>query len=109
MACRTGCPTPGAHSSYGECARSAGVRVAATMNSPKQSGYDQTKRELREYRALRANGVQPEGTTADKIAQAKVATRRLGRPYNAATDPPARLIATDKAAKYVNKTGGEAA
>lgn len=27
MACRTGCPTPGSHRSWGECARAANVAV----------------------------------------------------------------------------------
>ena len=100
MACRTGCSTQD-HTSWGECAREAQLRVSAIAPHNAER-YDQTHRELKAYRQARSEGIQPEGTTMDKISSARAATSRLGRPYNADSDPPARMITTDKAARFVN-------
>ena len=105
MACRSGCKTKD-HASYGECARSATIRVGATVASNQSDMYDKTKRELRDYKTARANGIQPESTTTAKINSAVEATKVLGRPYNANVDPPAHTITTKKAAAFVNKTSG---
>jgi hypothetical protein len=105
MACRTGCKTQD-HASWAECARDANVRVTATTTSRNRDGYDQTKRDLRAYREARGAGIQPEGTTMDKIEAAKTATKAMGRPYDASTDPPASMITTKKAAKFVSESGG---
>lgn len=107
MACRTGCKTKD-HSSWAECARDAGVTVTATTTSRDRDNYDQTRKELKAYKDARSAGIQPEGTTMDKISQAKAATKALGRPYNADADPPARMITTKKAAQYVKRVGDSA-
>lgn len=100
MACRTGCPTQD-HVSWAQCAKASNISVTAVINSPQQTMFEQTKKELRAYREVRADGIQPEGTTMDKINAAKQATERLGRAYNAEKDPPARMITTKKAAAFV--------
>lgn len=100
MACRTGCPTQD-HESWAQCAKASNISVTAVINSPQQGMFEQTKRELRAYRELRNSGIQPEGTTMDKIAAAKAATETLGRPYNAEKDPPAKFIKTKAAANLV--------
>ena len=64
--------------------------------------FDQTKMELSAYDAARRNGIQPEGTTINKVKAAEDASRALGRPYNADVDPPANMIATKNAARFVN-------
>lgn len=64
--------------------------------------WSKTKRDLAAYRAARANGIQPEGTSVEKVREAETATRRLGRPYDANTDPPANLIVNKNAARFVN-------
>lgn len=64
--------------------------------------WDKTKRDLAAYRAARANGIQPEGTTVEKVREAETASRRLGRPYDANTMPPANLIVNKNAARFVN-------
>lgn len=107
MACRTGCKTKD-HASWAECARAANPTIAATANSAKRDNYDLTRKELKSYKDARSAGIQPEGTTMDKINEAKAATKALGRPYNADSDPPARFIATKKAAQYVNRIGDSA-
>lgn len=100
MACRTGCPTQD-HGSWAECAKASNISVTAIINSPKQGMFEQTKKELSAYQELRRDGIQPEGTTMDKIQAARQATERLGRAYNAEKDPPAHLISTQKAAAFV--------
>lgn len=104
MACRSGCTTKD-HSSYAECARSANVKVSAISTSRNRDGFEQTRRDLKAYKEARSAGIQPEGTTIDKINAAKTATKAMGRPYNANTDPPASLITTKKAAKFVANGG----
>lgn len=100
MACRTGCPTQD-HGSWAECAKASNISVTAIINSPKQGMFEQTKRELSAYQELRRDGIQPEGTTMDKIQAARQATERLGRAYNAEKDPPANLITSKAAAAFV--------
>ena len=99
--CRSGCKTQD-HSSYAECLRAARVTVTAVINSPLQGMYEKTKKDLSAYRTARAHGIQPESTSVEKIREAEAATRRLGRPYNAEKDPPASLITSKPAARYVN-------
>jgi hypothetical protein len=89
------------HASWAQCAKAANIRVGATLNSPQKAMFDQTKRELGAYQELRRHGIQPEGTTMDKISAARSATEVLGRPYNAEKDPPAKFIQTKAAATFV--------
>jgi len=99
--CRSGCKTKD-HRSYAECLQEANVSIAATINSPLQAMWDRTKRDLPAYRSARANGIQPESTSYDKIKQAENATRMLGRPYNAEKDPPASMIVNKNTARFAN-------
>lgn len=99
--CREGCRTKD-HASYADCLQSANIAVQATINSPLQRMYDATKSDLTAYRSARRNGIQPEGTTQDKVDAAVEATRKLGRPYDAGTDPPTNLIVNKKSAEFVN-------
>lgn len=101
MACRAGCRTQD-HASYAACLQSANVTVGATINSVLQPMWEATKTDLTAYRSARANGIQPEATSTEKVREAEAATRVLGRPYNAEKDPPASLIKTKTAAKFVN-------
>lgn len=101
MACRTNCPTQD-HGSFGACARAANIKINAVMVSPQRSMFDQTKMELSAYDAARRNGIQPEGTTINKVRAAENASRALGRPYNADTDPPANMIVNKNTARFVN-------
>jgi len=98
MNCRSGCKTKD-HKTYGQCLSAANIRTAATMNNPTASGV---KKELSAYRSARANGIQPEGTTMNKVKEAESASRALGRPYNADVDPPANMIVNKNTARFVN-------
>lgn len=101
MNCRSGCRTKD-HGSYAECLRAATVQTPAVLTSPLQDMYGKTKTDLAAYESARRHGIQPGGTTVEKVRQAEAATRVLGRPYNAEVDPPASMIRTKTAAKFVN-------
>jgi len=70
MACSSGCPTPGAHRSYGHCLKSKGAHVS---NEIRATAMDRGKwnAELRAYAAARAEGLQPEGVSMREIDAAK--------------------------------------
>lgn len=99
--CRSGCRTKD-HSSYAECLRSANPTINATLVSNLSGMWSKTKGDLAAYEAARRNGIQPEGTTVEKVRQAEAASRRLGRPYDANTMPPASMIVNKNAARLVN-------
>lgn len=101
--CRSGCQTKD-HDSYAECLIAANVTINATTVSPLKSMYEKTKTDLSAYGTARRNGIQPEGTTVEKVRQAENASRALGRPYNANVDPPASMIVNKNAARFVNAT-----
>lgn len=64
VACTSGCPTPGAHASWGECARAKGSRVLYA-NSASGGDYSQQKAwdaELDSYREAKSQGIQPAST-----------------------------------------------
>ena len=54
--------------------------------------------ELDAYKEAVRQGIQPAGTTMDKIQQAVQASDTLGRPYNAEKMPPAKAINKKSAA-----------
>lgn len=49
-------------------------------------------KELDAYAEARANGIQPAGTSMEKIREAVQASETLGRPYDAGKMPPAKHI-----------------
>lgn len=84
MACRTGCATKD-HASYAECLRSAALRVAycnsaGGMDYTAQKAWD---RELSAYKDARAEGIQPAGTKASQVENAKRISDSAGRAFQA--------------------------
>lgn len=84
MACRTGCATKD-HESFADCLRNAGTRVAYANSA---GGWDYSRQkswdsELTYYRETVAQGIQPSGTTRDKIDAAVAISDRTGKPYRA--------------------------
>jgi hypothetical protein len=63
--------------------------------------------ELARYKEARRQGIQPAGTTMDKIIAAEKASENLGRAYNAEKDPNASSIdkRTANAINEVKKAG----
>ena len=80
MACRSACPTPGVHRSWGECARAANIQVGDLMNATGQKSWD---RELNLYRSAREQGIQPASTKTADIRQALDASDKAGRAVGA--------------------------
>lgn len=83
--CSSGCPTPGAHKTWGECMRAKNTRVGWAASA---SGLDLTKekrfqKELSDYRDARRQGVQPAGTTGGKVQEAMRLSEDTGRAFNA--------------------------
>jgi hypothetical protein len=58
--------------------------------------------ELQAYRDARRQGIQPAGTTMEKIVAAEKASENLGRAYNAEKDPNAKTI-NKKTANVMNE------
>ena len=63
--------------------------------------------ELARYKQARSQGIQPAGTTMDKIIAAEKASENLGRAYNAEKDPNAKRIdkKTASAMNQLKKAG----
>lgn len=101
MTCRSGC-REGGHATWGECARAANLKVSAVMESEHTDAWRKTETDLAAYRTARANGIQPGGTTVEKVRQAENATRLLGKPYDADTMPPANMIVNKATAAVAN-------
>ena len=99
--CRTGCRTKD-HASWAECARAANPTVNATVTSNLAGMWSKTKTDLAAYETARRNGIQPEGTTVEKVREAEKASKALGRPYDANTMPPANMIVNKNTARFVN-------
>ena len=81
MPCTSSCPTQD-HKSWGECARSKNLHVGYCG----QGGGDATAQkkqdsELALYREARAQGIQPDGTTRDKIEAALQKSNDVGAAY----------------------------
>ena len=54
--------------------------------------------ELNAYKEARAQGIQPAGTTMQKVQEAIKASETMGRPYDAQKMPPAKTINKKSAA-----------
>lgn len=107
MACREGCKTKD-HGSYAACLRSANPQVSATnTTSPQNDAFTQTKKDLSAYETARVNGIQPEGTSVEKVRAAEQASRHLGRSYNANVDPPTSVLVNKKTADLWNRAGAK--
>ena len=73
------------HATFGACMRAKRVGVSWARSA---AGLDRTREkkwdaELAAYRAARAEGIQPDGTTMDKITAAKRASDETGTAYGA--------------------------
>jgi hypothetical protein len=66
--CRTGCPTPGAHESWGACARAANL---STMVGEGVQINQQGEKDLAEYARVRKMGIQPKSVKRPAVEAAK--------------------------------------
>lgn len=100
MACRTGCITKD-HASYGECLRSASLRVGWGRS---HLGIDRTRErgkqaELDLYKQARAAGIQPASTKTPDIRQAMEISEKAGAAFDATNNT------FSNGAHYSPKTG----
>lgn len=82
MACRSGCKTQD-HANYAECCKAASIGAWMVAQS---KGFDLSNqrrwdRELGDYRALRKEGIQPDGTTRPHLEKAKKLSDHVGAAY----------------------------
>jgi hypothetical protein len=75
--CTTGCKTQD-HASYGECLRSntPSVRNSTQSKSGLYSMEQRNAQEISEYKAARAQGIQPAGTKLHQIRNAVEQSRK---------------------------------
>lgn len=91
--CRKGCKTKD-HATWGDCLRDAGVRTYLASPSKGLDGTTQKKwdAELEAYRTVRKEGIQPDGTTMNKITEAvklsDAAGAAYGKDFSLATPMP---------------------
>lgn len=78
--CSTGCPTPGAHRTWGECLRSKNLQVQDVETHKYASSQH---RVINDYVDARRDGLQPESVTAKAVKQAREITDQTGVPYRA--------------------------
>jgi hypothetical protein len=73
------------HRTWGACQRSKSIRIGYCRSA---AGYDATRqkkwdKEIDAYKAARAEGIQPEGTTMRQIEEARRASDQMGVAYDA--------------------------
>jgi hypothetical protein len=67
--CSTGCPTQD-HVSYGQCMKSKGLRTGVQQQSQSYQTGNRFWTEIKEYRAARAQGIQPKSSKLEDIRSA---------------------------------------
>jgi len=82
MACTSGCRTKD-HASYSECLRDKGVRTYMAEASKGLDGSAEKRKdsELAAYKAARAQGIQPDGTTRHAVEHAVSESNKHGMAY----------------------------
>lgn len=79
--CSSGCKTRD-HSSWGECVRAKNAKVAyCGIGGGDATAQKRWDNELAAYRAARAEGVEPTGTTMPKIRAALEASDKAGAAF----------------------------
>ena len=76
--CRTGCPTRD-HLSYADCCKGIQINPGVLLTSSGKSWEG----ELQAYRDARSQGIQPAGTTMDKVREAVDISNATGVAYQA--------------------------
>lgn len=78
-----------------------GTGDADSRRQRPQKAFNQ---ELSAYKEARAQGIQPGGTSIEKIREAQKASEVLGKPYNSNTMPDASKV-TKSVAKVMKEMG----
>lgn len=80
MACSSGCPTPGAHETWGACLRAKKLQIADVDAHLSNTALSKS---LDDYRTAREAGLQPEGVHAHQVRDAWKKTDASGVAYRA--------------------------
>ena len=75
--CRTGCPTQD-HGSYSECCKGLQINAQGLSGTKDQKALDSS---LKAYRRARKEGIQPDGTSMEKVEKAKRISDSTGVAY----------------------------
>ena len=79
--CSSACPTQD-HRTFGECMRAKNLNLNPNLsNTGASKAWDA---ELEAYRGARAQGIQPAGTTMNKIREAEEISQRTGTAFKGA-------------------------
>lgn len=76
--CSSGCLTQD-HATYGECLKAKNSSVAGMQPSQEYKRRDLWQTEIKEYRAARAQGIQPKSTKLADIRSAVSASQKLDK------------------------------
>ena len=80
MACSSGCPTPGAHQSFGACLRSKALHIG----DPEARRYRRSQESsINEYLDARNEGMQPQSVSKKDVDFARQVTKATGVPFRA--------------------------
>lgn len=85
MACSSGCLTPGAHKTWGECVRGKNLKSAVSIPGKDydRSGQKAWDRRIDSYKQARSEGIQPASTKSSDIAAAVKTSDATGTAYQA--------------------------
>jgi hypothetical protein len=80
--------------------KAAGLQLSTgDASSQKMVSNKKWDGELEAYRAARADGIQPEGTSMEKVQEARRASEVMGKAYNADTMGDSKLIQNNTVTK----------
>lgn len=83
---RCGCGA--GHKTFGECIRAKSLKVEgcrSAVGGPDRTAQKKWDKELDDYKAARAQGIQPSGTTTAKIREAVEISNKVGKAFDAST------------------------
>jgi len=82
------CTCGGGHSTFGECMRAKNIRIGYCRSAANvdYSAARHNERELARYKAARAEGIQPGGTTTEHVDRALRQADKLGRAVDASKE-----------------------
>lgn len=78
--CTSGCRTPGAHRTWGECARSKGIQIGDVGGTGTAKRWDS---DLTAYANARTQGIQPSGIDRASVDRAVRISHEAGEGFNA--------------------------
>lgn len=85
--CTSGCPTPGAHRTWGECMRAKSIRMGYIESGMDATRERQWQSELSFARGAMEQGILPDNTTRKAVEHAYEMSEKTGIAYRGDTRP----------------------